>query len=114
MACWRRFRPPMAATFHDYVLTEKGRGLFIVIVALRQWGASELYEPGEPQYDVVERRTGKPIRPLVMQSHDGRTLRPEDVEIASVPNCQSKPAATKPKPAKKAKAKAVKKAKAAN
>jgi DNA-binding HxlR family transcriptional regulator len=80
------------SAFHEYALTEKGRGLFIVIVALRQWGASALYEPGEPLYSVVDRRTGKPIRPLELRSQDGRALAPEDIEIVCEPtNCQSEP-----------------------
>src|ERR1700754_683689 len=29
--------------FHEYALTEKGRGLYIVLAALRQWGESCLY-----------------------------------------------------------------------
>jgi len=33
--------------YQEYVLTEKGRGLDVVLIALRQWGESFLYEPGE-------------------------------------------------------------------
>jgi DNA-binding HxlR family transcriptional regulator len=69
------------SAYREYALTEKGRGLLIVIVALRQWGASALYEPGEAQSAVVDRLTGKPVRPLELRSRDGRLLGPEDVEI---------------------------------
>lgn len=79
------------SSFNEYVLTEKGRGLFIVIVALRQWGASTLYKPGERLYAVVDRRTGKPIRPLELRSQDGRALEPEDVEIVEIA-CEAKDA----------------------
>src|SRR3954453_6895668 len=29
------------SAYHEYVLTEKGRGLFLVLVALGQWGCGE-------------------------------------------------------------------------
>ena len=35
------------SAYQEYVLTEKGRGLDVVLVALRQWGESCLFEPGE-------------------------------------------------------------------
>jgi len=34
--------------YKECVLTEKGRGLDIVLIALRQWGESCLYEDGSP------------------------------------------------------------------
>jgi DNA-binding HxlR family transcriptional regulator len=35
------------SAYQEYVLTEKGRGLDVVLIALRQWGESFLYERGE-------------------------------------------------------------------
>ena len=69
--------------FQEYALTEKGRGLYIVLTALRQWGESCLYGPEGPNYTVVEKATGRPIRPLELRSEDGRLLQPEDVVIVS-------------------------------
>ncbi len=37
--------------FQDYVLTEKGRGLFLVLAALRQWGEDFFFEPDEQPRD---------------------------------------------------------------
>src|ERR1700758_5083145 len=37
-----------------YVLTAKGRGLFPVLVALRQWGEEFFFAPGEPHVVLVE------------------------------------------------------------
>ncbi|MFY0584103.1 winged helix-turn-helix transcriptional regulator [Cystobacter fuscus] len=34
------------SAYQEYVLTEKGRGLFHVLVALRQWGDTYCFEPG--------------------------------------------------------------------
>src|SRR5438270_10437878 len=35
------------SAYQEYRLTDKGRGLYIVLVALRQWGESNLFEKGE-------------------------------------------------------------------
>src|SRR5260370_13795232 len=35
------------SAYQEYALTEMGRGLYIVLVALRQWGESCLFEEGE-------------------------------------------------------------------
>ncbi|MCJ2125142.1 winged helix-turn-helix transcriptional regulator [Methylobacterium sp. J-077] len=63
-----------------YQLTEKGRGLQVVIMALRQWGEDNLFGEGEEMSVQVD-RAGGPIRRLIVQATDGRPLRPEDVNI---------------------------------
>ena len=35
------------STYQSYELTDKGRELRLLLVALRQWGDAHLYEPGE-------------------------------------------------------------------
>lgn len=56
-----------------YHLTEKGLALLPVLIALRQWG--EKWESGRPSNPVlVDRRDLKPVRPVTVQSHDGREL----------------------------------------
>jgi DNA-binding HxlR family transcriptional regulator len=46
------------SAYHEYALTEKGRGLHTVLVALRQWGESCLFEPGELDLVLVGRARG--------------------------------------------------------
>ena len=60
-----------------YSLTAKGEGLLPVILAMRQWGE----EWGYGQMDIVlaDRRDGKPVRKICVQSHDGRELKLEDL-----------------------------------
>jgi DNA-binding HxlR family transcriptional regulator len=60
-----------------YSLTAKGEDLLPVVIALRQWGE----EWGHGKMDVVlaDRRDGKPVRKLCVQSHDGRELKLEDL-----------------------------------
>lgn len=60
--------------YREYVLTDKGRGLFLVIVALRQWGEDHLYRPGEPRSSLLEAETGDPVARLELRTRDGRPL----------------------------------------
>jgi len=69
------------SAYQEYVLTDKGRGLFPVLVALRQWGEKFFFEPGEKHVRLVERKTGEPVRALELRSQDGRLLRPEDTVV---------------------------------
>jgi hypothetical protein len=60
--------------YREYVLTEKGRGLFLVIVALRQWGEDHLYRPGQPKSSLLDIETGRPVARLELRAQDGRRL----------------------------------------
>lgn len=62
----------------EYSLTQKGRALAPVMIALRQWG--EKWECGVPSVPVLcDRRDGKPIQQIGIQSHDGRMLEVDDL-----------------------------------
>lgn len=67
------------SAYKEYVLTEKGRALQTVIVALSQWGGEFMFEPGEPGSVMVDAQKGQPIRKLELRSADGRVLAPDDV-----------------------------------
>src|SRR5438309_10450477 len=69
------------SAYQEYVLTEKGRSLYIVLVALRQWGESCLFEQGELDLLLVDQKSGQPIKPLELRSKDGRILGPEDLRM---------------------------------
>ncbi|MFO2462922.1 helix-turn-helix transcriptional regulator [Pseudomonas sp. 15FMM2] len=66
------------SAYQEYVLTEKGRGLFAVIIGLRQWGEAFFYAEGEAHSVVVDCEQGQPLRTLELRSADGRLLGPED------------------------------------
>ena len=72
---------PPSSPYQEYLLTEKGRGLFPVLVALRQWGESFFFARGEPHVRQVDRLTGRRLQRMVPLAQDGRALRPEDVEV---------------------------------
>lgn len=65
----------------EYRLTEKGRDLFPVVIALRQWGDKWNPSPGQPQLDLRDRATGRPIQPVVVQDADGNELTIRDVFV---------------------------------
>ena len=69
------------SAFQEYVLTEKGRGLFYVIACLRQWGDDNFFGPGDARTELVDRVEGQPIRKLELRSRDGRALSPEDTVV---------------------------------
>ena len=63
---------------HEYALTAKGRGLSLVLLALKQWGEG----CGGPAGDVlVDRRDRRPVKPLAFHAHDGRELGTDDIEL---------------------------------
>ena len=43
----------------EYMLAEKGRALFSVVVALRRWGEDYLYALGEQYSTLIDRKTGE-------------------------------------------------------
>jgi DNA-binding HxlR family transcriptional regulator len=67
------------SAYQEYRLTDKGRGLYLVLVALRQWGEEHLFAKGEPDLVLVDRKTGRPVKPLELRSQDGRLLGPADL-----------------------------------
>ena len=62
-----------------YRLTEKGRALLPVLIALRQWG--ERWVSGMPSNPVlVDRQSRQPVAPLGVRSADGRPLSLSELE----------------------------------
>lgn len=64
------------SAYKEYALTEKGHELFLVIVALGQWGSGGSCAA----FTLVDRKKGKPVR-LELRSEDGRRLDPADVRL---------------------------------
>ena len=69
------------SAYSEYVLTEKGRGLFLVIVALRQWGEDHLYRDGERHSELVDSETENPVSRLALHAPDGRPLAWGDTRV---------------------------------
>jgi DNA-binding HxlR family transcriptional regulator len=65
----------------EYVLTAKGKSLFPVVVALRQWGEHHLFGEGEVHSELVEKKTGKPLRSLLPLADDGHAISDDETEV---------------------------------
>src|SRR6201996_6067276 len=72
------------SAYQKYVLTEKGQGLFPLLVALRQWGEEYFFEPRELQVCLVDREQGLPVKRLELRSQDGRLLGPADTVLKQI------------------------------
>jgi DNA-binding HxlR family transcriptional regulator len=70
--------------YREYVLTPKGRDLFPVIVALRQWGEAHFFAADEPRSQLVDTADGRPLRPLEVRAEDGRLLGADDTVVLKV------------------------------
>ena len=67
--------------YQDYVLTDKGRAVFPIMVALRQWGEEHAFGAGASTNVMVDRKTGRPVRKLELRAADGRLLTIGETEI---------------------------------
>ena len=62
------------SAYQEYVLTAKGRGLFPVLVALRQWSEEFDEAPDEIATILVDGDKGRPVKKLELHAADGRLL----------------------------------------
>jgi DNA-binding HxlR family transcriptional regulator len=69
------------SAYSEYVLTKKGRDLFPLLVALRQWGETYFFKEGESHVQLVDTKGRKPVRRLELRAVDGRLLKPEDTVV---------------------------------
>lgn len=68
------------SAYKEYVLTEKGRSVFPVVVGLRQWGERFLFEAGEMRSELVDSAKGQAVGLLQVRAEDGRPLAAEDCQ----------------------------------
>lgn len=70
------------SAYKEYVLTEKGRSVFPIVVGLRQWGERFQFEAGETRSVLLDNAKGEPVAKLEVRARDGRALGPEDCRRA--------------------------------
>jgi len=80
------------SAYHEYVLTPKGRGLFPILVALRQWSEEFDDHPEEITTILVDRAKGRPVRKLELRAEDGRLLSQPDTMVKLRPAARRKSA----------------------
>jgi DNA-binding HxlR family transcriptional regulator len=73
------------SAYQEYVLTDKGRGIFPVMVALRQWTEAFDDHPDDIATIMVDRKCGRPVRKLELRAQDGRLLDAGDIALKPRP-----------------------------
>jgi DNA-binding HxlR family transcriptional regulator len=73
------------SAYQEYVLTPKGRGLFPILVALRQWSEEFDDHPEEIATILVDRAKGRPIKKIELRAEDGRLLSLADTTLKPRP-----------------------------
>jgi DNA-binding HxlR family transcriptional regulator len=64
---------------YEYRLTDKGRDLFTVVTALRQW--SERWNGEKDAMQLVDGQSGEPLAPVVVNNQQGKVLTVRDVRF---------------------------------
>jgi DNA-binding HxlR family transcriptional regulator len=73
------------SAYQEYVLTPKGREVFPVLVALRQWSEEFSFSEAACPTVLVDRDKGQPVRKLELRAQDGRLLGNGDTELKANP-----------------------------
>jgi len=73
------------SAYQEYVLTDKGRGIFPILVALRQWSEEFDDHPDDIATIMVDRRNGRPVCKLELRAQDGRLLDAADTVLKPRP-----------------------------
>ncbi|MEW1761579.1 helix-turn-helix domain-containing protein [Streptomyces cyaneofuscatus] len=64
----------------EYVLTDRGRDLFPVLLTLRQWGERHAFDPGEPHSTLVDEQ-GVRVPDLAPTGADGAPLTADSTNV---------------------------------
>ena len=72
------------SAYQEYGLTEKGRGLFHVVVGLRQWGEAFLFSQSEEHSIMVDRSSKESVQTLELRSRRGKLLTQNDVVVQKI------------------------------
>ncbi|MET9954289.1 helix-turn-helix domain-containing protein [Streptomyces sp. NPDC006339] len=83
------YREPGARTRSQYRLTPKGRDLWPVLLALKQWGDTHAADPAGTPLDIRHEDCGAPVRvEVVCGGEDHATLTPYEVTVRSGPGAR--------------------------
>jgi DNA-binding HxlR family transcriptional regulator len=73
------------SAYQEYVPTPKGRGIFPILVALRQWSEEFDEHPEEIATLLVDRDRGRQVKKLELHASDGRLLGFADTTLKARP-----------------------------
>lgn len=66
------------SAYKEYVLTERGRSVFPMVVCMRQWGEQHLFAAGETHSVLLDNESDQPVASLEVRSVSGKRLTPQD------------------------------------
>jgi len=66
------------SAYKEYVLTERGRSVFPIVVSMRQWGERHMFSAGETHSVLLDNASDQPVMTLEVRSARGKLLGPED------------------------------------
>lgn len=75
---------------YEYRLTQKGRSLAPVVVAISQWGNTWLFDKGREPIALVHAKTGMPLAPLRPLSAAGQAFDWREVMIVPGPGADKR------------------------
>jgi DNA-binding HxlR family transcriptional regulator len=76
---------PDNGAYNEYVLTEKGEKLYIVMIALQQWGAEFCFGEDEHPITMVDSVHEAPLPAIQLRAQDDRVLGPRDIRAVDKP-----------------------------
>ena len=79
---------------YEYRLTEKGIGLYPVIVTMLEWGNQWLDWEIDPPVFLVDRETGEHLEPVLVDRRTGKALEPRKTKAVYSPGRGTRPAAS--------------------
>jgi DNA-binding HxlR family transcriptional regulator len=71
-------------SYREYVLTAKGKSLWPVLNAIRQWGQQYLFQAGEERTELLDKKHHKTLKGMEVQSADGKSCGYDEVELVRV------------------------------
>jgi DNA-binding HxlR family transcriptional regulator len=93
------------SAYNEYQLTPKGEQLYLVLVALWQWGEKYSFAAGEQDTFMVDRANLRKLLRLELRASDGRTIGPKDYTSRREPRRGAKPTRRRSVPGARVKSK---------
>lgn len=81
--------PVEGSAYQEYLLTQKGRDLVPVLIALGQWSSAHVFKPDEISFVPVDEKHRQPLKPLQIQDSSGRVLQLDEVHFDSALSIQA-------------------------
>jgi len=79
------YREPGSRTRHEYRMTDKGRELTPILLALREWGDRHKADPAGPAVLARHAGCGKELRVTLQCAAGHEVTGPEDIELVDGP-----------------------------